>query len=425
MKRKLMSIALVCMLVFSLCACGSGNSDSSSSSSSQTTTAAGESASSAETSGRTKVVFAAQDDPTPATQAVLDAFNASQELYTAEWVNMTNDSGAMREQLITSLKAGSSEYDVLSLDVVWAGEFAAAGYIDPIDEQMAAAGLTLPQFNAGSMNSGRYNAKQYVLPFFPDVGFLYFRKDIVSEEDAAKLVKGDYTFAELQAMAEKYKGKVNTTDGYVFQSSKYEGLICNANEFTANWTDTKGGLESMKTIIESDATPVDILNYTEGETDNSFKKGNSVFARNWPYQWGAIKDDGTLKVEQVDVAPLPGGGSVGGWLLAMNKNSKNKEGAWALMQFIATAEGQKLMSTQGGYLPGFNETLKDADVIAKNELLSMPGFQAALTTSIARPVSAEYTKLSDSLQQAIFAYLSGDADIDATVKAVEAALSEG
>ena len=364
--------------------------------------------------------FAAQGDSTPATQAVIDAFNASQDAYKVEWVDMTNDSGAMREQLITSLKAGSTEYDVLSMDVVWAGEFAAAGYIEPLDMLMEDAGLKIEDYNAGSMASGAYNGKQYVMPFFPDLGLLYFRKDIVSEEDAAKLVSGDYTFADLQAMAEKYMGQAGTTDGFVFQSSLYEGLVCNANEFTANWTDIKGGLEAMKALIASKATPENIMTYTEGETFNSFIKGGSVFARNWPYQWGGIKSDGTITTDQVGIAPLPGGSTVGGWLLAINKNSLQQEGAFEFIKFLNSEEGQIVMSQ--AYLPGYNTMLENEKVIANNELLSMEGFKNALKTTIARPVSAEYAKVSDALQQAVYAYLSGAADIDATVTAVEAAL---
>ncbi len=371
---------------------------------------------------RTVIRFAAQADSTPATQAVLDAFNASQDQYVAEWVDMTNDSGAMREQLITSLKAGSADYDVVSLDVVWAGEFAAAGYIEPIDQYMKDDGLSISQFNAGSMASGAYNAKQYVLPFFPDLGILYFRSDIVSAEEAAKLESGNYTHAELLAMAEKYKGQGGTKDGCVYQSSLYEGLVCNANEFTDNWKDLEGGLAVMKQFTDSAGTPDNILNYTEGETANSFIKGDSVFARNWPYQWGAIKSEGTITNEQVSIAPLPQGGSVGGWLLAMNKNSANKEGAWALIKFIATEEGQTIMSTQGGYLPGFNACLESAQVLASNEMLSMPGFQLALTTTIARPVSAEYSKVSDTIQQNVHKYLSGSQELAATVAAVQEAI---
>ena len=371
---------------------------------------------------RTNVVFAAQGDATDGTRALLDAFNESQDLYTVVWEEMTNDSGVMREQLITSLQAGSSEYDVVSLDVVWAGEFAAAGFIEPIDTYMRDAGLTIAQFNAGSMASGRYGAMQYVLPFFPDVGFLYFRSDIVSEENAARLVAGDYTFADLLEMAETYQGVGGTIDGHVFQSGLYEGLTCNVNEFTSNWQDIRGGLEIMKAFVDSYATPVDILGYTEGETHNSFINGQSVFARNWPYQWGMILSEGEISTDQVDVAPLPGGGTVGGWLMAMNSNSQNKDGAWALMEFIATHEGQRIFSTVGGYLPGFNATLEDPEVIANNELLTKPGFQMALTTSIARPISSEYARVSDEIQQAVHSFLAGDAELDETVAAVEAAL---
>ena len=370
------------------------------------------------------IKFAAQADPTPATQAVVDAFNASQDAWKVEWVDMTNDSGAMREQLTTSLKAGSTDYDVLSLDVVWAGEFAASGYIQPIDMMMDDAGLNASDYNAGSMASGQVSGKQYVLPFFPDLGLLYFRSDIVSAEDADKLVSGNYTWADLLAMAEKYMGQGGTTAGFVFQSALYEGLICNANEFTANWTDVNGGLTVMKQMIDSKATPDNILNYTEGETANSFVKGESVFARNWPYQWGVIKSEGTITTAQVAVAPLPGGDTVGGWLLAINKNSANPEGAFAFMQFLNSEAGQLIMSEQGGYLPGLNKMLTDERITSKDERLSMVGFQNALKATIARPVSAEYSKVSDALQQAIYPFLNGGAEIDATVAAVNAALGK-
>lgn len=366
--------------------------------------------------------FAAQADSTPATQAVIDAFNASQDAYQVEWVEMTNDSGQMHDQLLTSLR-DSAEYDIVSLDVVWAGEFAAAGYIEPLDMMMADAGLTKADYNAGSMASGAYQGKQYVLPFFPDLGLLYIRSDIVSAEDVATLVSGDYTWDDLLAMAEAYAGQGGTEAGIVFQSKQYEGLVCNLAEFTGAFTDLKGGLEAMKNFVDSDATPVDILNYTEGETHTSFTEGKSVFARNWPYQYSIIKgEDSVVKPDQVTVAPLPEGDTVGGWLLAINKQSANQEGAFAFISYLAGPEGQKIMSTQGGYLPGFNALLEDADVVASNEMLSMEGFKNALQNTIPRPVSAEYSKLSDTIQINGHKYLSGDQDIDATVAAIEAAL---
>ena len=368
------------------------------------------------------IKFAAQGDSTPATQESVDAFNAMQDKYVVEWVDMTNDSGAMKEQLITSMKAGSSDYDILSMDVCWAGEFAAAGYIEPIDQMMRDAGLRASAFNAGSMSAASYNAKTFALPFFPDLGVLFFRSDIVSAEDAAVLVSGDYTYADLQAMAEKYKGQGDTTDGICFQAKLGECLMCNLTEYTAGWIDVKGGLEAMKAMVDSSAVPADILNYAEGETANSFIKGVSVFSRNWPYQWGEIASNGTISQDQVGVAPLPGGSTVGGWLLGINKNSQNKEGAWEFIKYLAT-EGQKTQATTGGHLPGYNDMLTDADVVGANVMLSMEGFQNALATTISRPVSSEYSKTADTIINAAHAFLSGNGELEATAAVIEEALA--
>ena len=422
--KKILSVSLMLMMVFALLT-GCATTPAAATPAATEAAAATEAPAATQQAPveRTIIKFAAQADSTPATQAVIDAYNASQDLYTVEWVDMTNDSGAMREQILTSMQAGSSDYDVLSMDVVWAGEFAAAGYIAPIDQLMQADGLKVSEFNAGSMTAGNYSAKQYTLPFFPDLGLLYFRKDIVSTEDAAKLVSGAYTYADLQAMAEKYMGKGGTTDGIVFQAKLYEGLVCNLTEYTAGWTDVEGGLTALKAMVDSKASPADILNYSEGETHNSFIKGTSVFARNWPYQWGMIASDGTIKQDVVDVAPLPGGSTVGGWLLGINKNSLHQEGAWDFMKFVAT-DGQKIMSVQGGYLPGYNEMLTDADVIAANAMLSMPGFQNALSTTISRPVSAHYSETSDAIMNAAHAYLSGEMELSDAVTAINAALAK-
>lgn len=367
---------------------------------------------------RTVIKWATQADTTPATQILIDEFNKSQNKYTVEWVQMTNDSGQMHDQLLTSLSAKSGEYDVLSLDVVWAGEFAAAGYLNPIDMNIYKDKLNKKLYNAGSMAAGNYAGKQYTLPLFPDLGLLYFRSDIVSEADAAKLVSGKYTYNDLAEMAKKYKGKGGTTDGFVFQAKQYEGLTCNVTEFTAGLKDIKGGLETMKKFVTSDFVPKDILNYTEAETHNSFINGKSVFARNWPYQYAMLTE--SVKPEQVGIAPLPEGCTVGGWVLGINRNSKNADGAWEFVKYAAGWTGQMIMSRRGGHLPGYEYLLNDKRV--ENPMLELPGLQNALKATISRPVTAQYSKTSDIIQVNVHKYLSGGQDLNTTVKNINNAL---
>jgi multiple sugar transport system substrate-binding protein len=183
----------------------------------------------------------------------------------------------------------------------------------------------------------------------------------------------------------------------------------------------------MYKFTKAPFSPKDILNFTEAETHTNFEQGNVVFARNWPYQFGRIKgqEEGvTVKTEQVGIAPLPNGGSVGGWLLSLNKNSKNLDGAWEFVRFAGGEEGQKIMSITGGYLPGFNALLEDEEVQSGNDMLKYPGFQKALTTTIARPVTPNYSKVSDTIQVEAHKYLSSGTGLDEAVKAIEEATKE-
>ena len=419
--KRIFSILLVAIMILSLAAgCQNEPAEETTETTAVATTVAETTAAPME---KTAVKFAVQADSTDALNQLVSAFNASSDLYAVEAIVMTNDSGSMHDQLLNSLSSKSGEYDVISMDVVWAGEFAAAGYLQPVDELIKANGWLPTDFNAGSMASGKYKGKNYVLPYFPDLGFLFYRSDIVSAEDAAKLQSGDYSWADLLEMAKAYKGEKDTKYGHVYQSSQYEGLTCNLNEFTANWTDIKGGLEMMNAFTTSGVTPSDILVYTEGETHNAFLNGESVFARNWPYMNGmAASGDYTVKGEQVGYAPLPTGGTVGGWIIGINANSTNQAGAEAFLTFISGPEGQKINATVGSYLPGFNALLEDADVLASNALLTNEGFANALAKTIARPVVANYSEISDTIQIKAHEYLSGNGELDAAAEAITNAL---
>lgn len=413
MKKIISVLLIVMMLTTVLLSCGNENVESGQTEPATTNEEV-------TTNEKITIKFAVQADPTNAMTKIVDAFNASQDQYVVEPVVFTNDSGNMHDQLINSLSTASGEYDVVSMDVVWAGEFAAAGFLQPLDAMIKDAGWLPTDFNAGSMASGKYQGKNYTLPYFSDLGFLYFRADIVSVEDAEMLIEGNYSMNDLMTLAEKYQGEMGTKYGHVYQSKQYEGLTCNVNEFTSNWTDVQAGLEMMKAFADSSTTPDDILTYTEGETHAAFLNGESVFARNWPYMTGmSASGEYDVKIDQVGFAPLPNGGTVGGWILGINANSTQPAGAEAFLKYIAGPEGQKINATEGSYLPGFNALLEDQAVIDSNTLLTNKGFQNALKQTIARPVVANYQEISDGIQVKAHEYLSGNGDLSEAAKLIE------
>ncbi|WP_230398554.1 extracellular solute-binding protein [Novisyntrophococcus fermenticellae] len=431
MKRKVAAVMLSAVMAVGLAACGGGSDETGKTTSEaeeqpSSKSEEGDTKESSASGGREEITLFRSDDGNGAVEAVIEGFEASQDQYKVKWVTASNDTDQTRSQLNTAFSAGSSEYDLVSIDTVWAGDMAAAGYIEPLDSYMMKAKRSPADYNKGSIQAGTYNAKTYALPLYPDFGVIFFRSDIVSEEDAAKLRSGDYTWDEFLSMAEKYKGQSGTKAGFTFQANQYEGLVCNANEYTANFTDVKGGLEAMKKIVDSDATPDDILVYQESEAANSYVNGDTVFSRNWPYVWGLLAaDDAAVKQEQTDVAPIPGGSCIGGWLLAMNAKSEHKDGAWAFLDYFTSLEGQKIFCSKGGYVPGYNAALDDAGVKEANQLLGKEGFIKALENTIARPSSDKYEELSDALQISIHKFLSGESDLDTTTSDVEGRLNQG
>lgn len=424
MKKKILAILMCSVIGASMAACqntdGQKNTDRQGAAQAETTVQNGSSG----TKDRAVVKILLQEDETGGFQKCIDAFNESQDQYTAEWVEVANDTDRMREQINRELFAGSPEYDVMSLDVVWAGDMAKAGSIEPLDTYIEKAGRKLSDYNKGAIDAGNINGKQYALPFYIDFGLLFYRSDIVSEQDGAKLENGDYTWDDLLEMAQAYAGQGDAQAGMVFPAAQYEGLICTLNEFTNGFTDTKSGLEMMKTFIDSQAVPKEVETYQDDEARDSFLNGESVFCRNWPYVWGEAGINGTVSKEQVGVAPMPERCCIGGWLLAINANSQNKKGAWALLNYMTSEEGQMAAHSVTGNIPGLDSLLVDNQMKAANGLLVKPGFLKAAENTVARPSTEEYTVRSEEAQRAVHKYLTDSVGLEQTAKDLERAFQE-
>ena len=417
MKKKIGSIFMCVILGVSMAACQNADQQSGGGGMENVRAETGGQDSDAEEREVVRIIL--QEDETGGFQKCIDAFNDSQDQYPAEWIVVPNDTDQMREQINRELFAGSSEYDVMSLDVVWAGDLARQGSIEPLDAYMEKAGRESTDYNKGAMDSGNVGGSQYALPFYVDFGLLFYRSDIVSEQDGAKLESGDYTWDDLLGMAQDYAGQGGTQSGMVFTAAQNEGLICTLNEFTNGFTDTKSGLEMMKTFMDSQAVPEEVAEFKDDDARDSFLDGETVFCRNWPYVWGEAGVSGTVTKEQIGVAPMPEGCCIGGWLLAMNPNSGNKDGAWALLDFMTSEEGQMAAHSATGNVPGLNSLLEDSGMKAANELLDKPGFLKAAESTVARPVSEEYTVRSEEAQRAVHKYLAGTVGLDETASELE------
>ena len=88
----------------------------------------------------------------------------------------TPDAADQRHQLYVQwLNAGASDPDILQLDAIWTPEFAAAGWILPLERFAPDTSAFFP----ATIAANRWNGTLYALPWFVDVGMLYWRTDLM------------------------------------------------------------------------------------------------------------------------------------------------------------------------------------------------------------------------------------------------------
>src|SRR4051812_24716848 len=92
-------------------------------------------------------------------------------------IQRTPDDATQRHQLYVQwLNAHVGEPDILQLDVIWTAEFAAAGWIVPLSQwNPDVSGLF-----AGAVAADTWANTLYAMPWWMDVGMLYWRTDLLN-----------------------------------------------------------------------------------------------------------------------------------------------------------------------------------------------------------------------------------------------------
>ena len=126
------------------------------------------------------------------------------------------------------LAAGNSDIDVYQTDVIWAPQLADQF----LDLTTAAAGVAKDHFPS-IIQSQTVNGKLVALPVFTDAPALYYRKDLL--EKYGKSVPKTWSEMGETAKAvmdgERAAGNKDM-QGFVFQGNAYEGLTCDALEWS-------------------------------------------------------------------------------------------------------------------------------------------------------------------------------------------------
>ena len=409
----LLPVATAGVLALTLSACGGGGGG--------TTTGGGDAE--ANLDGRGPITYVQGKDNSNVVRPLIEKWNAAHPEETVTFKEQTDQADQQHDDLVQNYQAKNPDYDVASVDVVWTAEFAARGWLQPLEGDMAieTEGMLEPTIEAGS-----YQGKLYAAPVSSDGGILYYRKDLVPTPPT--------TWDEMMGMCSI--AKENNIGCYAGQFKQYEGLTVNASEAinsaegsvlndegkpNLNTPEAAEGLGNLVEAFKNGNIPAEAITYQEEESRRAFQDGNLLFLRNWPYVYNLATTEGSSKVKDVlGMTALPGkegpgASSLGGHSAAISVYSKNKATALDFVKFLVAEEQQKFFATQGSLAPVLGALYEDQELVSK--LPYLPVLKTSIENAVPRPVTPFYPAVTQAIQENSYAALKGE-------KPVEQALSD-
>jgi multiple sugar transport system substrate-binding protein len=348
-----------------------------------------------------------------------------------EIIRQPTDTDQRRQGLVVSLNSGMADPDIFLLDVAWLGQFAASGWLEPLNHCLEHGTIKPENFFGRIIDEvDTYGGTVMAFPVYVDGGLLYYRKDLLEKYG---LDSPPQTWDELidHSLRIQKRERINNPDfyGFVWQGAQYEGLICNFLEFASSndgairlkegridldLPENIEALNLMKNLIHEHkiSPPNTYTEMKEEEVRNFFQQGNALFERNWPYAWALHQGEKSPVKDIVGIAPLPhfiSGPSVstlGGWHVGISKFADKKAEALELMKFILSYETQMKLAIGLGWNPARKDVYADKEVLRK-----MPHFsylREVFEKLVARPNLPYYTQISEVMQRYINGALAGE-----------------
>ena len=324
---------------------------------------------------------------------------------------------------VINLAARAGDFDVLDMDVIWVPEFARAGWLEELTPHFGDTALT--RLHPAAFEADWLEERLYGLPWFVDVGVLYYRKDLLAKygyrppETYEQLLKASQEILRREAQP----GLM----GFIWQGKQYEGLVCTALEFirgnggdlfdrqghpSVTSSNTLQALQFMEDLIrQTGVTPPLVATLDEEAARHIFQSGRAIFMRNWPYAWGLLNAPGSTVAGRVGIIPVPhfeghrSAPTLGGFHVGVNAYSRHKAAAIEFARFLVRRDVQKQIATQLGVLPADTELYQDPEVQAVLPLLA--DLLPSLRLVQARPVTPYYMSISQIVQPEFSAVVAG------------------
>ena len=341
--------------------------------------------------------------------------------YTIEISPLPRESSQQREQLIRRLAAEDSSIDIMSLDPPYIPEFAQAGFLAPVPEDVAER--VTEDVVQSAIDGSTWDDEIVAVPFWANTQLLWYKKSVA--EAAGLDMEQPVTWDQLieaavdqdtEVAAQGIRAEALT----VWLNALIESAGGHIIEETADDPeDIVLGLDSeagraaatvMNDLATSGAVGPAFSTAGEDSSVTDFEEGDAAFMVNWPFVWGralAAVEAGTLDQSVPDdygwtiypavVEDEPAAPPYGGINLGIGAFSENVDAAYEAAECIVSEENQAYYFTTNGNPAAKASVYDDPDVI---EIFPQaPVIRESLEMAKPRPQTVYYSEVSGALQR--------------------------
>ncbi|MBY5169354.1 extracellular solute-binding protein [Klebsiella variicola] len=339
---------------------------------------------------------------------------------------------ALHDKIVAASGAGGNGYDVVLFDAIWPAEFSRFDLLQDVSSRIAAD--EREKIFPGAMNTVVYQGKTLGMPWILDTKYLYYNKAML---DKAGIKTPPASWQQVMDDAKVLKDKGIVKYPLVWSWSQAEALVCDYTTLVSGFGgsfyqngkldfSTPASLKAvtlMKTSLDQGLSNPASREYLEEDVRKAFSNGDAAFALNWTYMYNMANDPKQSKVAgDVGIVPAPGDtpdkpGAVNGSMgLGIAKASQHPEEAWQYIHYLTSQPVQDKYAKLS--LPVWKASYQDP-AVAKGQESLIAAADKSLNVMLSRPETADYSRLSNTLQQQLQSVLQGKATPDVALKAVD------
>lgn len=241
--------------------------------------------------------------------------NESGGKYTLKANVLPKGADDQRLQLARRLAGNDRTLDLMGMDVVWTAEFANAGWLVPIPDDIAAGidqtNLAGPVATAMWQRPDDAAKRMYAMPIWTNTQLLWSRPDMMKKTIGTRKppTTWDEVLSDTAAIA-----KAGGPSWIMVQAKQYEGLMVwfnsllasaggsvldpdDASKVTLNDTPehraaTLKALQVMKAVAKAPGQDPSVTQSDEGTARLGMEEGKAAFEINWPFVWASARTNG-------------------------------------------------------------------------------------------------------------------------------------